>query len=122
MIEKLEPFPLFETSDEENDTEHEAYAKHQLDKQWSVYSPRLWASILPWRLIGPSVLVLGMMFKYYSQHCMRLGDGSFVATDLHLPSQGYLPFLTFLSGPFLVHSLETNTMLWHFARPNATET
>merc|ERR1712113_921587 len=52
MVEKLEAFPLFETADEEDDTEKDAYDKHQLDKQWNWLSAKLWLTILPIRFLG----------------------------------------------------------------------
>lgn len=98
MVENLEPWELFSLKDEEDDTEKDAYDKHQLDKSWHIL--KLLEYVFPQRL----AMILGFtalfIWKYYEEHCDRQADGSWVSKSLHLPSDGEnLPFLSFLLGP-----------------------
>jgi len=98
MVGQLEPWELFSLTDEEDDTEKDAYEKHQLDKRWSPL--KLLEYVFPNRLAMICGFTSVFMVKYYLEHCDRQDDGSWVSKSLHLPADGEnLPFLAFLLGP-----------------------
>jgi len=99
MTGNLEPFEIFCLADEEDDTEKDAYDKHQLDKNWSICSLSLWTYIIPNRLILICMTTAFFVCKYYLEHCVRQEDGSMISSPIYLPKSETLSFLTFLSGP-----------------------
>lgn len=98
MLEHLERFPLFETSDEEDDSEKDAWDKHQEDKQWSLKG--LFLVAFPFRLCYMLFLTSFFILKYYIEQCVRTADGSWISKDVHLPLREQLPVLSFIFGPW----------------------
>jgi len=102
MTSNLEPFALFSISDEEDDTEKEAYDKHQLDKHWQFF--HLLGYIVPNRLIMILLFTAVFVTKYYVEHCNRTDDGSWVSKPIHLPISEEFPFWAWILGPMPVIS------------------
>lgn len=100
MTRNLEPFEMFSLTDEEDDTERDAYEKHQRDKAWNLCSLELWTYIIPNRLIMITCTTAFFIVKYYIEHCDRGADGSWVSRPVYLPINEHLSFLSFVCGPF----------------------
>lgn len=118
MVEHLEPFPLFETADEEDDTEEDAFAKHQLDKdKLNIFSVSLWLHVFPLRFLGIVIVTAFFICKYYSEHCITESDGSLYSKPVLAPLSDSLAFLSFLFDPIPhFYSVEVDTseegILW----------
>merc|ERR1712003_67930 len=100
MVSQLAPFPLFETADEDDDTELDVLEKHMKDTKWTLFSGRLWWSIFPTKMFGMVFLTAFFVAKYYREHCVRGQDGSWVANTVYTPRSDTMSFITFLFGPF----------------------
>merc|ERR1711879_103647 len=98
-MENLQAFPLFDTADEEDDSEKDAYDKHQLDKKWHWCGYRLYANIIPVRLILVVLTTLCFTGKYFNDQCVELDDGSSVSKNVYLPLEPGLSFMSFIFGP-----------------------
>lgn len=123
MLENMESFPLFDQSILEDDTDIDAYNKNLMDQQFSLLSPKLWQSFISGRVVGIVCVTMFFMAKHYTQHCVHLPDGSWVAEDLFLPLRDQLSLWSFLLGPFpYLADIETeNSPTWHFiSRVNTT--
>lgn len=118
MLDALEPLPLFETVDQ--DDEKQIYERHQEERQWSFLRLELYKTIFPTRL-SLMILCTGFFqFKYFIEHCEKLEDGSWVGKDLHLPAQDGLSVLSFFSGPFpnLFPVQPRDETIWKMPRPD----
>jgi hypothetical protein len=108
MLDNLESFALFDTADEEDDTEKDCFEKHQLDKRWGIFSPELYITVFPVKLCGILGTTVFFIAKYYIEHCKHEGDGSWVSQAVVLPADSILPFPSFIFGPFpLLFPVET---------------
>jgi len=85
MAGHLEPYELHSTRDEEDDTEQDAYNKHQIEKAWSIFGCEMWSFIIPWRLIYIVGTTAFFVIKYYLEHCSYQEDGSLVSESIYLP-------------------------------------
>merc|ERR1711862_1017447 len=94
MVSHLEPYYTNSIADEEDDTEKEAWDKHQLTKNWSFCSCQFCELLVPWRLIAILWTTLFFVVKYYMEHCSRGEDGSWVSQDVFLPQADTLSFWT----------------------------
>lgn len=98
MLENIDPYTL--PVKRLSRTIAEDFYFNEEQKKWKAWSPRLFASIFPIRLVFMFLVCFFFMGTYYLEHCQRLEDGSWVAKELHLPRSESLPFLSFLLGPF----------------------
>merc|ERR1711988_75679 len=85
MVSHLEPFYSKSVADEEDDTDKEAYDKHQVTKSWRVCSRAFLEFLIPMRLIWITSATAFFVVKYYMEHCDRADDGSWVSADVFLP-------------------------------------
>jgi len=99
MTTNTQAFEFVCVADEEDDSEQDAYNKHQVDKIWNICSLELWCYMIPMRLFQIMGVTGFFIGKYYLEHCQQTSDGSWVSLDVHLPTSGGLDFFTFLSGP-----------------------
>merc|ERR1712070_604064 len=99
MLERLESFPFYTLKNDENETDNEAYVKHQSDKEWSCWSLSLGAYLIQKRVFWMSASTAFFIWKYYMEKCIHRPDGSWVGRLVQDPVGDYLPFLSFITGP-----------------------
>lgn len=97
MLDNLEPLPLYEVDVLESD--HETWDRHQLNRQWHIFTPKMIDLAFPNRLFGIVIVTVFFQVKYYVEHCQQQADGSWVSTDLHLPLEDTLSIWSFIFGP-----------------------
>eukprot|EP00927_Polykrikos_kofoidii_P030463 TRINITY_DN26183_c0_g1_i1.p1 TRINITY_DN26183_c0_g1~~TRINITY_DN26183_c0_g1_i1.p1 ORF type:complete len:452 (+),score=70.90 TRINITY_DN26183_c0_g1_i1:113-1468(+) len=68
-------------------------------KRWKLYHPGTLRKFVPTRLVAMMGVCFFFVAKYYNENCLRRSDGSWVSTDLYLPTTHELSFLSFVFGP-----------------------
>merc|ERR1719253_814993 len=114
MTNKLEAFQMVRIDDEEDDSEQDAYDKHQRDKQWTICSLSLWCFIIPHRLIHILAVTTFFVGKYYFEFCTHTEDGSWVSIPVRLPRSEALDIWTFLFSPIpgMSHVRSVASKVW----------
>merc|ERR1712183_383788 len=103
IMQNLENLALFDTNEEENETDSEVLERFYREE---VARGKLGilAVILPKRLLSILLLLALFVFKYYTFNCQRSEDGSYVSNPIHLPADVRYNPLSFVYGFFLSES------------------
>mmetsp|Transcript_75715 Transcript_75715/g.208926 ORF Transcript_75715/g.208926 Transcript_75715/m.208926 type:complete len:156 (+) Transcript_75715:2-469(+) len=86
MMDNLEAFPMFDTSEEESETLDQAYQRELREERESSYA-MLICSLVPRRLIFVCVLMVYFVLKYYYVNCQRTEDGTWVSSSMYIPQK-----------------------------------
>lgn len=97
LLNALESYPKFKHIQEHTDEEEEAM--HQNEMNWSLFTPKLWANMVPRRLLSMLAVTIFFCSKYYYEHCIMLQDGSWISPDFHYPGENTIPLMSFFTGP-----------------------
>ncbi|CAE8622554.1 unnamed protein product [Polarella glacialis] len=84
---------------DDNDSDMWFWTKHQANRSYTIFSPRLWGLIFPYRLVSMIGVLTFFQFKYYLEHCIHLPDGSWISDDLRVPVSYQMSIRSFLGGP-----------------------
>lgn len=88
MMEKLEPWPLFDTDVEETESMEEAYERHREELRPGFFSDtKLLLLLAPKRLLVVVLLMIVFTVKYYKLNCTLSEDGVWVSQDMYLPKR-----------------------------------
>merc|ERR1711879_367215 len=97
MMSNLEDLPLYDTSEEEYESEEQVLERYNRDE----FGKNRWRTLLlvmPARLLQIVLLLLIFIYKYYHNHCQQSDDGGWVAKPLYTPEDIVYNPLAFLFG------------------------
>merc|ERR1711953_27700 len=99
VLSRLQKYPLFDNSDEENDSMKDAFDKHSMDIPWSVLSFRFWRLFMPGKFLLVLIITTVAIYEYYLFYCVYDRDMGWISQSLHLPIGSNLNVLSFIA-PF----------------------
>mmetsp|Transcript_27141 Transcript_27141/g.56313 ORF Transcript_27141/g.56313 Transcript_27141/m.56313 type:complete len:458 (+) Transcript_27141:70-1443(+) len=86
MMEKLEDYALFNTREEEQETDAEVMERFQKEEMQRPFLKML-SLVLPRRLLVILIMMVFFVLKYYYSNCRHLDDGSWVSQDIFMPER-----------------------------------
>merc|ERR1712048_982620 len=89
IMDNLESYPLFTTSQEDSETPEETYERTRRDEEldrWVIVDWKIYALLMPKRLFFVVLLTAVFLFKYYESNCYRNEHGIWVSKDMYLPA------------------------------------
>jgi hypothetical protein len=98
LLDRLDPFPLYDDSEDEHLTDADHVAKVMEEQQWRWHFWELiWdvLALIPVRLVMTVFLTVWFVGLYYVKHCQLDDDNAWVSDSMFLPKLPEYSLLTF---------------------------